>query len=358
MLGALTAVAAALALPSPAPKAPAAPPGPAGPVRLADAGPAAKPATVPAELTDGFSYHPFDMLDGATSVGVATSADLNTIRLVVRAGDGTVRTIRTWEAITAPTVAATAISGDRLFWIETGDGPDGNRLTTVWSIGLTAGSAIRLAVDSSDVLYYDSGYDLQVADARVYWAASDSNDGQHSEIRSVPIGGGPETVRPMDHLYALTAWPWVTTSGASMAGDIDLLNLTTGQHRTVTAASNEILTCTPTWCRVTTLVNQGQTLRFEDEHPDGQARRKIGDTALTPLNTDVALLDRFEVVSSAAGGDGSLQRLWLHDLTNDRVVLLDQASTATIGSRGPYLWWSTGDNETLSWHVLDLRQLT
>jgi membrane-bound inhibitor of C-type lysozyme len=28
------------------------------------------------------------------------------------------------------------------------------------------------------------------------------------------------------------------------------------------------------------------------------------------------------------------------------------------GGRGDYLWWSTGDNETLAWHGLDLRTLT
>jgi hypothetical protein len=355
---ALAAVATALALPSPAPSAPTAQPGPAGPVRLADVWPGATPSPLPAGLPDDFSYQPLDILDGGGSVGVATSADLFTVRLVTRTTSGTLRTIQAWSGPRAPTVAATAISGNRVYWLEIGDGPDGFRQTTVWWAGLTAGAPVLLAQSKGDVLYYDTGYDLQIADGHVYWAALSPTNRQRSEIRSVPVDGGPETVRTLDHLYALSAWPWVSTSGASLPGDIELLNLSTGEQRTVSAASNEILACTPIWCRVTTLVNQGQTLRFEVEHPDGQGRRKIGDTGLTPLNTDVALLDRFEVVSSSAGGDGSLQRLWLHDLKDDRVVLLDDSSTATIGSRGPYLWWSTGDNETLSWHTLDLRRLT
>jgi hypothetical protein len=33
------------------------------------------------------------------------------------------------------------------------------------------------------------------------------------------------------------------------------------------------------------------------------------------------------------------------------------ALTGPVGDHGDHLWWSTGDNETLRWHALDLRQL-
>jgi len=60
---------------------------------------------------------------------------------------------------------------------------------------------------------------------------------------------------------------------------------------------------------------------------------------------------------ASANAAGYAQRLWLHDLTTDRVVILDETANASVGSRGAYLWWSTGDNEALVWHVLDLREL-
>lgn len=350
LASALLAVGVALALPMPKP---AQAPAPAGPTRLADVWPSTRPGTLPSGLAGGSSYVPLLVFDPASSLGVATGADLVTARLVLCVGD-TVRELRAFRGQQRSTVAGATVADGRLFWVETGEGETGSRETSVWSADLAGGSPRRLATDSSEVLYFDSAYDVQVADGRVYWAAVAPSGG---EIRSVPVDGGPVTVRPLDRLYALTTWPWVTSSGASQPGDVYLLNLLTGEQRTVTAGPHEILTCTPVWCRVTTLINEGQSLLFEVEHVDGQARRRIGDSALTPLNTDVALHGRFEVLASVATAKGSNQRLWLHDLTNDRVVLLAETASTTVGSRGSYLWWSTGDNETLSWHVLNLDEL-
>ena len=256
------------------------------------------------------------------------------------------------------TVAAVTAVTDQLFWLELADDVDGNRVTTLWQAGLAGGPARLLATDSDGLLYYDSVYDLQIVRGTAYWAAAGAEGG--GEIRSVPVTGGAVRVRPLDRLFALTAWPWVTSSAGSRPGDVELLNLESGERRTVPAGPNEILTCTPVWCRVTTLVNQGRSLTFEAEHLDGALRQKIGTGALTPLNTDVALLDRFEVLASTAASNDSAygQQLWLRDLTAGRTVLLADGVTATIGSRGAYLWWSTGDNETVTWHLLDLRQLT
>lgn len=51
-------------------------------------------------------------------------------------------------------------------------------------------------------------------------------------------------------------------------------------------------------------------------------------------------------------------RLWLHDLRDGANVLLDEYATGVVSTRAGYLWWSTGDNEATTWHVLDLRVLT
>jgi hypothetical protein len=53
----------------------------------------------------------------------------------------------------------------------------------------------------------------------------------------------------------------------------------------------------------------------------------------------------------------TVSRLDLYDITHRRTVLIEPAAT-NAGAKGDYLWWSTGDNETLAWHGLDLRTLT
>jgi hypothetical protein len=222
-----------------------------------------------------------------------------------------------------------------------------------------SGPPRQLASDSSDVVYLDSAYDVQVSDGYVNWAAAGTGAVQGGEIRSVAVDGGTVRIRKLDRLYTLSVWPWATSGGNGQPGDIDLLNLRTGERRTVAAGPNDLLNCTPSWCRVTTLVNRGQSLTVDVERTDGTSRRRIGDTALMPLNTDVALADRFEVLAGAVSTNAAttVQRLWLHDLTTSRSVVLADGATAALGSRGGFLWWSTGDNETLVWHVIDLRDL-
>ena len=359
LVAGLLAVGVALALPAPQQ---AAAPATAGPARFGEVWPSAKVVTIASQLPDGSAFQPLLLLDAATAVGIATSPDLATSRLVIRSGNGAIRTLRPLQGQQGSTVAALTAVADQLYWLELADGGDGKRTTTLWRAGLSGAAsadapATLLATDSSDLLYYDSAYDLQVVDGTLHWAAASAEGG--GELRSVPIAGGVVNVRKLDRLFALTAWPWVTSSGGSKPGDVELLNLTSGERRTVPAGASEILTCTPVWCRVTTLVNQGQSLKFEVEHLDGRDRRAIGNTSLTPLNTDVALLDRFEVLASTSSSNASgyAQKLWLQDLKAGRAVLLDDSVTATVSSRGSFLWWSTGNNETVSWHILDLRQL-
>jgi hypothetical protein len=329
-----------------------------GPLRLDQAWPKAKPFTLAADLPGGWSYQPFVVIDATTSVGLALSPDLAVTRIVVRSAKTSLRELQTLQGSSPPTVAAVVVVDGHIVWLETGLDDNGLFHSSLWRAELAGGPARQLAADSSEVLFYDSNFDLQVNDGLVSWAAIGAKEG--GEIRSVPVDGGPETVRRLDRLYALTTFPWATTSGNGKQGDVALLNLKTDERRTVPAGPNDILSCTPMWCRVTTLINQGQSLTYDVEHTDGTARRRVGNADLVPLNGDVALGGRFEVLTSlttnpAAAIDTSA--LWLYDLTNGRMVLVSEAATGGISSRGTYLWWPTGDNETLAWQVLDLRQL-
>jgi hypothetical protein len=50
---------------------------------------------------------------------------------------------------------------------------------------------------------------------------------------------------------------------------------------------------------------------------------------------------------------GVVSKLTLYDIARQRAVFVDLATTAN--ARGAFIWWSTGDNELLTWHGLDLR---
>jgi hypothetical protein len=357
VLAALGALAWAVTVPTPAP--PSAP-APQGPPRLADAWPSATVTTFAAEMAGGYTYRPLLMVSGTLSFGLATGPDFSRSQLMLRSTDDRIRVLRTYLGRERPSVIGEALAGNDLFWLETGPSASGQRETVLWRASVDGGEAVVLARDSSDVLYYDTTYDLQVVDGQVVWAAvgpANGNTEQSGEIRAVPVGGGPVTVRTLDRLYALTAWPWVTTPTSTAHTSSELLNLVTGERRVAPAGANEILSCSPAWCRVTTLINRGQSLTVDMQHFDGTARRRVGGPTLMPINSDVALVDRFEVLGSVGPAATTSQQLWLHDLTNERLVLFAESTDAAIGSRGTFLWWSTGNNETTTWHVVDLTDL-
>jgi hypothetical protein len=178
---------------------------------------------------------------------------------------------------------------------------------------------------------------------------------ERSEIRSVSVQGGHIRARPLDRLFGLTAWPWATTSTSGEPGEAYLVNLSTGEQRVAPAGPEEFLACSPAWCRVTTLVDDGQDVEYAIRRWDGSDERPLTGA---PISSDVALLDRFDLLGSTADdGPRSYQRLSLYDIANNRTVVVADATTGTVGTRGGFLWWSTGDNETRQWRVLDLRQL-
>jgi hypothetical protein len=256
------------------------------------------------------------------------------------------------SALAPVAVLAWTWSGGTLYWAELSPGG-----TTVIR-RLVGSTASVIASDPAQMDYANSEFDLQVSGDRIYWASTGSAaTGQNqTEIHSAPVAGGPISRRVLDGVYALTAWPWVTTTdngtgtGRVHTGPIDLLNLQTGVRRTVAATDAQQLRCTPVWCRVTTAVAGGSLQTFAMQHPDGTASRRIGSGSLSPMDLDVALLDRFEVLGPATSG---LHQLWLVDLSASRMVLLDESTVDTVAGRDNGLWWLTGQ----TWHILDLTQL-
>jgi hypothetical protein len=163
-------------------------------------------------------------------------------------------------------------------------------------------------------------------------------------------------VRTIAGLYGLTAWPWLTSATGSLSGPADLYNPQTGERIPIAVRADQQAACTPTWCRVVTADATGS--RIEVQRPDGRDRRRVNDAGQVAAITDVAVRDRFEVLITVAGAGvpSSVQRALLYDLADHRTIGLGGGVTMIV-ARGDWLWWSTGDNEALTWHLLDLTTL-
>jgi len=333
------------------PDRPAPGPGPDARVALAVAWPGAQRAELRGNLPDGPIFHPGLFFDARTAVGTAPSPDGAAERLVLRAADDSIRELRRRPLTAEPEFGTFALSGDDLVWTESAKGVR----TQIWTAKTTGGPARRLTTDTGNAVFYGSQWDLVVADGRVHWAAAAPGDEQLTEIRSVALTGGAVTVREEPGVWALTAWPWLTDGGGDQAGTTRLRNLATNRDVPVESSGAELITCAAVWCRV--LVMNGDGLaRIDLMHPDGSARRRVAGSAAGAAITDVAVLDRFEILTET-GPESDLTGtagLLVHDLRTGRTVDIDPAVDGAF-SRGGVLWWATGDQDSLVWHTLDLR---
>ncbi|HET8657377.1 MAG TPA: hypothetical protein VFM55_00070 [Micromonosporaceae bacterium] len=353
---ALAAAAVHVALPSPE----RGPSRPGGPLTLATAWPKARVVDTPARLGDGTAFTPLHHLDAQTAVGTAPSPDRTAVRLLLRGADGTVRQLRALPERLEPQFGGFAAGGDDLVWAESTTGPDGQGETRIWRVGWrTSAAPVALTADTGDAVFFNSQYDLVIADAAVHWVAAARTPTQVTEVRSIPLTGGAVAVRRVDGAYALSTWPWLVSAGSGQTGPVTLRDLGSGATVAVAAPPTELVTCSNTWCRVLVLATTADPAQLELMRPDGTDRQKVAAGQVNAAISDVAVLDRFEVLAQA-GRDGSptsSQQLMLYDIDNRRTVPV-ATGVGAVGCRGGLLWWSTGDNETLTWHTLDLRTLT
>ncbi len=319
------------------------------PIALTTAWPNAQRGSVPSKLPDGSDYSPGLFLDARTSIGTTQSKDGKTLRLVVRDGDGKLRELRKVAAEHRAPFAGLTVSGDTLVWVESIRGEQ-----QLWSTDLRGSRPARMiTADVGAMRFYDSQNDLVIADATVHWAASGSGD--QTEFRSVALGGGAVTVRREKGAWGLSAWPWAVDGQTSGRGATALRNLVTGQVLPAPAADRTVTACSPAWCQLVSINADGYS-RIDLAHPDGSARRKVIEGDVGTVITDVAVLDRFEVLAritkqSELTGN---QQLLIYDLGNRHTVLVSPDANNIVYRNG-VLWWSTGDQSSFVRNSLDLR---
>jgi hypothetical protein len=312
----------------------------------------AERADIPANLPDGPIFTPLLFLDARTAVGTAPSPDARWMRLLIRAADGKLRELRRLPLDRSPAFDNLATAGDDLVWTESTD----RRGVRIWSARRSGGAARLVTADTGNALFYGSQYDLVVADGRVHWtaAAGESATG----VRSVPLTGGKVQIHTEPGQWALSAWPWLTDGAGSGTGTTRLRNLATGRDQPVRSNGVEIATCSPAWCRVQVMGGSG-LVRVDLMHPDGSERTRIGGATAGAAVQDVAILDRFEIVSES-GPDSALTGtagLAVYDIAARRTVPVSAAVSGAFVRDG-VLWWSTGDQDAMVWHTLDLRTVT
>ncbi len=328
--------------------------GTTGPATLASVWPGARTFPIAAVVPDGGLYTPALVLDPTASMGVVASTDGKRSDLAVVSATGAPRVLQSQSLVVGGSFDGLAASTDRLYWMHTVNDAVGHATVSLWTARRDGGPATQVTADVGAPVFYGSQYDVQVVGDRVIWAAGRPDQ---TELRSVPLAGGPVTVRVVPGSWALSAWPWLVTAPSASGQPPRLHNVDTGAEVTVRVPANKQVSCSPVWCRM--IPGNAEPTETELIRPDGSDRRLIGDANAAAIASDVALRDRFELLMTVITTTGRLavSRLDLYDIAGRRTVQAAAAAT-NAGARGDYLWWSTGDNETLTWHGLDLRTLT
>ncbi|WP_127503763.1 hypothetical protein [Actinoplanes solisilvae] len=302
-----------------------------------------------AGLDDGPLFSPSMFLDTATAIGTAPAPNGAETRLLVRSPAG-MRELRRVSLADNPQFEAFTATDDQLFWAESTAASPAVRL---WTAPRAGGAARLLTRDTGSAVFYGTQYDLVVAEGRLRWTAAAGSTA--TQIRSIPVGGGSVSVRTEPGQWSQSAWPWLVDDG-STSGEPRLRNLATNRDVAVANSGLAQLTCNPSWCRAM-IMGEETPAAIELVRPDGSDRRRIAGGAAQAAVTDVAILDRFEILaepgpaSDVTGASG----LVVYDLATGRTVDIAPNVDGAF-ARGGLLWWSTtGDYEEITWHTLDLR---
>lgn len=307
----------------------------------------------PGVLPDGAAYTPLFFLDAARSVGTALSPDGADVRLLLHTGDAQ-RELRRMPKEQSAEFAGFTSDGAELAWVELGSDADGAGRSRIWAVPLSGGAPRVVTADTGVVMLFDKQGDLALHDGEVSWIA-DVGKPDVSALHTAPLAGGRPVVREIAGAYAISSWPWLVSEAVADTGAVELQNLESGARVVVGVQPGELMTCSPAWCRSVLIGSTEASTVIELFRPDGSGRVRTVTGAVSSAVADVAALDRFEIYTRSSPLLTS-NRLMLYDLRS-RSLALVSAGAGRVASRAGVLWWSTGDNETLTWHALDLRTL-
>lgn len=325
---------------------------------LTERWPDATIVTTPARLADQAIYTPWFFLDAGTSLGTASTLDGGHLRLLLR-GPGEPREIRRMATSEHPQFVGFTAVGDTVFWFQFTATDAGVARTEIWRLDWRTGRPpVPVTADTGAAVFFNSQYDLVVGDGRLHWIAMAAGETAVTEVRSVALDGGPVSARRVPGTFALSAWPWlVSASGsADAAQPMELVNLLDDRRVRVPSVATELVGCSPAWCRALVLGPDGGAARIEVMRPDGAERRRIAGGSVSAALSDVALLDRFEVLTRGRERQGGAAQLAVYDL-GDAATTVVADGIGTVSARQGVLWWSTGEAQPEQWFALDLRAL-
>jgi hypothetical protein len=314
-------------------------------------------STVPTTLADRSSYALRYVFDAHQSVGVSASADGGSFRLVEVVDGRENRELRRLPTARGPQYDGFTVADGLLYWVETAVESDGTR-SRLWSArvnpGEAAGAPSVVVDDMGPVVFYDSAFDIIVADGTISWAIAANPIRPGTIVRSVPVGGGPVAERGYAGPWRQTTRPWLVSA---TTGSPSLLNMETGQLVAVASTGAEGVSCGAAWCRFTIQNAQG-TVRLDLVRPDGSQRTRIAGPGTKFEGLDPGLLDRYELFNETGGelAEGD-RRLMAYDIQRRTTTVIEVGPGALVNSRGTYAWWLSGDYRSPIWHVLDLRTL-
>jgi len=322
-------------------------------VRLsaAQAWPKARRGNLSGSLADGPLFSPTLFLDAKTAIGTAPSSDARSVRLTIGNTDGSLRVLERLPSADNPVFDNFVVTGSEVLWTQSTD----RAPLQIWAADVRAGSPARqLTADTGNALFYGDQYGLVVANGRAYWTAA-PDESEVTEIRSVALSGGPVSIRVEPGEWSLSAWPWLRANAANQSGTTRLRNMDTGREVEVRFSAGELTTCSPVWC-IVMVMNDAGLIRIDLMHPDGSARRRIAGGGARAAVTDVAVLDRFEILSEAGPTSdvNGTAGLLVYDISTGRTVQIAAAADGAY-TRNGVLWWSTGAPDDTVWHSLDLR---
>jgi hypothetical protein len=337
--------------------APAADPG-----TLAGAWPYARAFYIPGAVPSGEAYQPLAIISDGVSIGTTKSGGGTAISLVQVNSTHNPATVRILQPnVNASRVSydAFAVTGTDTYVMRNTTGAGGIGSESLWRIHRVGGRLALMTADAGAALFQGSVDDLQVAGAMLRWVASAPEDPSRTQLRSIPLDGGAQQVRTLPDTYVLTTYPMLYRGELTDPPHPLLTNSLTGNVTAVESAEESGTSCDPVWCVMQTSDDTGANT-VQLCHPDGTALQRLGDGNTSLLTADPALLDRFVALTEQSPAMATMpsptEQLWLYDIRSRHSVEVTGAASAAFGVGG-WLWWSTGDNETLTWHALDLGTL-